>query len=111
MPRGDRTGRSGMGPMTGRGMGFCAGYDMPGYANTGFGRGFGIGMGRKMGFGLGGGFGRGMAYRYGAGPYQAEPVASQKVTEASVKRDIDVLERELSSLREQLASLTKEQES
>ena len=48
MPRGDRTGPSGFGPMTGRGAGFCAGYSMPGYMNpipggagTGFGQGFG----------------------------------------------------------------------
>lgn len=33
MPRGDQTGPEGMGPQTGRGAGFCAGYDMPGYAN------------------------------------------------------------------------------
>ncbi len=33
MPRGDRTGPWGTGPMTGRGAGWCAGYDRPGYAN------------------------------------------------------------------------------
>lgn len=37
MPAGDRTGPQGMGPRTGRGAGFCAGYDMPGYMNPGFG--------------------------------------------------------------------------
>ena len=117
MPKGDRTGRSGMGPMTGRGMGFCAGYDVPGYANTGLGRGFGMGMGRGisrgmgMGFGMGRGFGRGMAYRYGAGPDPVAPLANQKTTSAEVKRDIEIMEKELSVLRDQLASLTKEQES
>ncbi len=35
MPRGDRTGPFGMGPLTGRAMGFCAGYGAPGYANVG----------------------------------------------------------------------------
>ncbi len=35
MPRGDRTGPSGMGPMTGRGMGYCAGFDRPGYMQRG----------------------------------------------------------------------------
>lgn len=40
MPAGDRTGPMGMGPMTGRGAGYCAGYDVPGYANPGPGRGF-----------------------------------------------------------------------
>nr|WP_027357262.1 DUF5320 domain-containing protein [Desulfofundulus thermocisternus] len=34
MPRGDRTGPWGAGPMTGRGMGFCAGYNQPGFASA-----------------------------------------------------------------------------
>lgn len=38
MPGGDRTGPAGMGPMTGRGAGYCAGYSAPGYANWGNGR-------------------------------------------------------------------------
>ena len=46
MPRGDRTGPMGAGPMTGRGVGFCAGYDVPGYMNSSFERGFGRGFGR-----------------------------------------------------------------
>lgn len=33
MPWGDGTGPRGEGPMTGRGLGYCAGYDMPGYQN------------------------------------------------------------------------------
>ena len=33
MPRGDRTGPAGMGPMTGRAAGYCAGYNMPGFMN------------------------------------------------------------------------------
>ncbi len=43
MPRGDGTGPTGLGPMTGRRAGFCAGYGMPGYANAGWGRGRGGG--------------------------------------------------------------------
>jgi hypothetical protein len=35
MPGGDRTGPLGAGPMTGRGAGYCGGYDAPGYANPG----------------------------------------------------------------------------
>lgn len=31
MPRGDRTGPFGMGPRTGRGMGYCTGHPYPGY--------------------------------------------------------------------------------
>jgi len=54
MPRGDRTGPMGMGAMTGRAAGFCAGFGAPGYANPIPGRGFGRGFGRGRGFGGGG---------------------------------------------------------
>ena len=47
MPRGDGTGPMGMGPMTGRGAGFCAGFAVPGYANP---IGYGFGFGRGRGF-------------------------------------------------------------
>jgi hypothetical protein len=47
MPRGDKTGPSGAGPMTGRAAGYCAGYPVPGYMNPrGYGRGFCRGWGR-----------------------------------------------------------------
>jgi len=49
MPGLDGTGPLGLGPMTGRGLGYCAGYNRPGYANPEprkfFGRGFGRGFG------------------------------------------------------------------
>ncbi len=45
MPRGDRTGPAGKGPMTGRGTGFCAGFGTPGYLNPFPARGFGRGRG------------------------------------------------------------------
>lgn len=35
MPGGNRRGPMGEGPMSGRGMGYCAGYDRPGFANGG----------------------------------------------------------------------------
>ncbi len=56
MPRGDGTGPAGLGPMTGRAAGYCAGYPAPGYMNPTPGRGF-WGGGRG-GFGRGGGRGR-----------------------------------------------------
>jgi len=49
MPGGDRTGPAGMGPMTGRGAGYCAGYPAPGYGEFAFGRGFGQGRGGGRG--------------------------------------------------------------
>ncbi|MBU1966248.1 MAG: DUF5320 domain-containing protein [Proteobacteria bacterium] len=39
MPGGDRTGPMGMGPRTGWGAGFCAGYGVPGFLNPGYGAG------------------------------------------------------------------------
>jgi len=50
MPGGDGTGPGGMGPMTGRAAGFCAGYQVPGYMNPVGGRGY-FGMGRGGGWG------------------------------------------------------------
>ena len=49
MPRGDNTGPMGMGSMSGRGAGYCAGFGMPGYANPVSGRGLGGGFGRGRG--------------------------------------------------------------
>ncbi len=63
MPGGDRTGPMGAGPMTGRGAGICAGYDVPGDMNPAFGRGFGGGRGRGFGRGFRGG-GRGWRHQY-----------------------------------------------
>ena len=54
MPGGDRTGPLGMGPMTGRAAGYCAGYNVPGYMNPYGGRGMGLARGFR-----GGGGGRG----------------------------------------------------
>ena len=57
MPFGDGTGPAGLGPMTGRAAGFCAGYPVPGYMNPAVGRAgfYGAGM-SPLGY-------------YGAGPY------------------------------------------
>ena len=55
MPRGDRTGPTGAGPMTGRAAGYCKGFVAPGSASFGGGRGRGMGGGR----GFGRGYGRG----------------------------------------------------
>lgn len=49
MPRGDRTGPEGFGPMTGRAAGFCAGNAQPGFVSGGM-RSFGWGNGMAMGF-------------------------------------------------------------
>ncbi|MBN2181162.1 MAG: DUF5320 domain-containing protein [Sedimentisphaerales bacterium] len=61
MPRGNGTGPAGMGPMTGRAAGYCAGYQMPGFMNPIGGRGGFWGRGRGF-WGRGGG--RGWRNRY-----------------------------------------------
>jgi len=48
MPRGDGTGPMGMGPMTGRAAGYCAGFPAPGFMNPVGGR-LGLGFGRGRG--------------------------------------------------------------
>ena len=85
MPRGDGTGPAGMGPMTGRAAGYCAGYSTPGFANPvprmgmGFrrgagyyGRGAGFGGGRGRGRGYGN-FGRGVGFRSVTTPFANAP--------------------------------------
>jgi hypothetical protein len=100
MPRGNGTGPMGMGPMSGRGAGYCAGYAMPGQMNPFGGRG-GFGYGRGGGFGRGFAFGRG---RYGAGaaftalPYGANQQAAWGAVTA---------EQEQAALKSQLANLDK----
>jgi len=61
MPGGNGTGPAGMGPMTGRAAGYCAGYSTPGFANPIGGRGF---WGGGRGFGRGTGGGRGWRNQY-----------------------------------------------
>ena len=63
MPGGDGTGPMGMGSMSGRAAGYCAGYPVPGFMNPTPGGGWGRGWGR----GFGGG--RGWRAGYGAPPY------------------------------------------
>jgi len=60
MPAGNGMGPMGMGPMTGRAAGFCAGFGMPGYMNMIQGGSRGL-RGRGMG---GGGGGRGWRHMF-----------------------------------------------
>jgi len=102
MPRGDRTGPNGYGPMTGRGAGFCAGYDAPGYVNSGYG-------GRGRGFGRGMGWGRGP----GRFPYYAPPpvapryAPTQQDERAYLEATIEDLEEELKAVKGRLAEMEK----
>ena len=74
MPFGDGTGPRGLGPTTGRGAGFCAGFGRPGFANpmSSYSRPYGYGnlkpVWPRWGYGFGRGFGRGWR-RWGAYGY------------------------------------------
>jgi hypothetical protein len=133
MPRGDRTGPWGTGPMTGRSMGYCAGFSGPGFMSpgpgfgfgrgVGFGRGMGLGFGRGMGFGRGrgwrqAGFGRsfgypytpGMPYGYPQGMSYSPPFQPfTKEDEEAIHEDqVKILEDQLSQIKKRLGELKKQ---
>ena len=124
MPAGDGTGPAGMGPMTGRGAGYCGGFDAPGWANWGPGRRFygrgGPGMrgGRWGGYGAG----RGGGYRwqnrvYAAGMppgarWGSPPAWAYGAPEPpSREQEIDLLKDEAQWLKEQLDAINQRMES
>lgn len=119
MPAGDRTGPVGMGPRTGRGQGYCSGYDAPGWAHPGFGRGFARGRGyggRGMRGGGGGGWGwRNQFYATGM-PRRARwgtpPVAAYGAPYAAPSREqeVEMLKGEAEWLKEQLDAIAQRME-
>jgi hypothetical protein len=99
MPRGDGTGPGGLGPMTGIGAGYCAGYVVPGFMNPYGGR-------LGLGFGYGRGFRSGYAYPiayvppvYGGGGFYQPP--------AEPKQEMEMLAEEAKALKEQLEAINK----
>jgi len=104
MPRGDRTGPAGLGPQTGRGVGYCAGNDVPGYATAGR-RGFGGGRGRR---------GSGRRFRNRGARFadtQREPtesavtVPSQEDEVASLRKHADEISASLRDIQSRIAEL------
>jgi hypothetical protein len=111
--------------MTGRGAGYCAGYNAPGYANPAWGRGFGMGWGGGRGWGRGRGW-RNMYYatgmpgwaRYGYGPAWGPPptggfgvygAPSTPEEEAEFLRSqAEMLKGELDAISERIKELEKE---
>jgi len=100
MPGGDGTGPAGMGPMTGRAAGYCAGYALPGFMNPVAGRGF-WGRGRGMGFGRGFGRGRGWGAMAWGAPATYAPYGAYPPYAASVYTPPMTQEAELQALRTQ----------
>ena len=110
MPRGNGTGPAGKGPMTGRRLGHCAGWDEPGFVNDDRSPRGGRGFGRGRERGGGRGFGRGNGYGFGPGrsfdpapawtPPQVrgdeqQPLAAQI---ARLKEQIAVLEAQIGAV-------------
>ncbi len=107
MPGGDRTGPAGMGPMTGRGAGFCAGSSRPWYANLFGGR----GLNYDRGFGLRGG-GRGRRHWFyatglpGWARTENEPdKLAAKQEKQSLKQQAEYLQGSLNAINELIEEL------
>jgi uncharacterized protein DUF5320 len=113
MPRGNRQGPDGAGPMTGRGMGYCAGYNTAGF-ETAPGGWFGRGMGMGRGQGRGGfrtGLGRG-PYGFGFAPqprgvgfgpaYYDQGNPPPESRDDMLREEIDVLSSRLEALQREL---------
>ncbi len=123
MPGGDRTGPLGMGQMTGRGAGFCAGYEAPGYTNLALGRGS---YGYPRGFGSRGG-GRGWRNRCyatglpgwsraarrlpawgGAAPYYDPVELAPEQEAAALKKESEYLKKDLEDIQKRIELLEQE---
>ncbi len=109
MPRGDGTGPMGLGPMSGRGAGYCNGYSVSGFANPALGFGFGRGMRRRFwATGI-----PGWAYFSGsptAAPFMPinqdagiDPAAEVRM----LKSQIEMMEQSLTNAKERLNELQK----
>jgi len=132
MPGGDGTGPLGLGPMTGRAAGFCAGYPVPGYMNPipgrgGFGRGFGFGRGRgwrhwywatglpgwaRAGYGFPafGGWLNPYYYPYYYGVSYGNPYAPQVTPQQQadmLKEQVKAMQQEINAINEQISTLEK----
>jgi len=115
MPGGDRTGPAGMGPMTGRRAGYCAGYPAPGYVQPGpgFGSGWGGGWG---GFGRRRGFygpGRPGWGRFGPPPpfweYGPYPSPTPEEEAEDLKSEAEWLQSQLDAVKRRIEALEKKE--
>ena len=102
MPRGDGTGPRGAGPMSGRGMGYCAGFNAPGFAGGCYGAGMGRGHGFRRMFYAAGRPGWG---RFGFQPDAAQPGYAAPDEKKLLENEAAYLENELKQIHERLKSL------
>ena len=110
MPGGDRTGPLGMGPMTGRAAGYCAGFPAPGFMNPMPGRGF---WGRRGGRGWRNRFyatGLPGWMRYGGNaPTYGYPASYQnpdpELEKRALKSQADALQSEIDIIKKRLSEI------
>lgn len=120
MPRGNGTGPAGMGPMTGRAAGYCAGYSTPGFMNPSggkFGEGFGWGRGRRLGLGRGARWGAygvsipfGAPAAHGAVPYGTAPYGAVSYGPSyapAPEQEMAFLQDQAKALGDQLTEIQK----
>jgi len=121
MPRGDGTGPEGMGPMTGRASGYCAGYSVPGYMNptpgyVAHGRGRGGGRGRRYWYNATGmpggvrasyGYPAWGGYAFPQAPYSYPPAQAPAREMEMLKQEAEFLHEQLDSIQDRMESLKK----
>ena len=94
-----------MGPMTGRGAGYCAGFVVPGFANPvpGWGRGMGFGWGR------GGGRGRGWRHQfYATGlPFWARQPGAGVMPEVASEQEVQTLKAQAANMEKILEDIRR----
>jgi hypothetical protein len=100
MPRGDRTGPRGAGPRTGRGLGYCGGYETSDFANPtfGWGRGRGGGFGWRHRF-----FATGLPGRR----YPRYTPPTKEETLSDLKAEADWLKDQLENIHKHIDELEK----
>ncbi|MFN2363324.1 MAG: DUF5320 domain-containing protein [Halarsenatibacteraceae bacterium] len=91
MPGGDRTGPAGAGPMTGRGAGYCNGFNRPGSFRPGA----GMGRGRRN-------------MNSGAGRQAAQFNQEETSSNLDKDREIAELKNQLNNIESKLDQLTSE---
>lgn len=116
MPRGDGTGPAGMGTMTGRDVGYCAGYGAPGFMNPAWGRGYrgwnrGGGRGWRHWYhatGFPGWARAGMSTPAWSGPaYSYVPQAGPSAQAITAEQELDGLKKQAEYFQDALSQISR----
>ena len=119
MSRGDQTGPEGRGPRTGRALGFCAGFNSPGFTRGTPRGGGGFGWSdsapqrrnfNQSGFGRGFGRGRGFGFRRFFGMQEQVPM-EREIAQPTKQEQIKILDQERKDIEAELKEINKEIES